>query len=179
VKGSDENLKNMVKKFFIIIAALALFTLIPLVYASNDAVYTINFGSTSSISHVLMAMSFGNTVQIVGVGIAPGVDYTLVYTSDKMPLPSICDRRTPGCQIRPGPSTYSSKRFPKAKCILQGIAADKNGVVGRIATYNYKSIVEDKKLQTLVLVKSSDVNCKTGTMKKWNPSEYFFGDNTI
>jgi len=169
----------MVKKIFYLILALGILTIIPGIFASSGEGYNIDLKGNLSNSHAQVLMWNSDQIQVLGYNLPEKTDYTLVYLVPKGVPPEICDRRTPGCQIRPGPSSYSSTRYPKVKCMLSGIKTDKDGGVSKSGSFDYSQLSDDGKDEGLVLVKSSDVNCKTGTMKKWKTASYFFGAEGI
>lgn len=165
------------KKIFLIILALAFVSIVPIVSAADNNIQNILLKSNTSYGIGNVFMWNDNQVQVLGVNF-PKSEYTLVYlVSGK--VPEICDRRTPGCQIRPGPSKYSSSRYPRAICIVGGIRTTKEGYLNKTGNFSYTSLSEDNKDGNLALVKHSDVNCKTGTMKKWKTDQYWFGTEAI
>jgi hypothetical protein len=172
------------KKSIYILSVLFVLTIIPgILAASTNNDFDIALKSNLSGSYLQLSMWGGNNILVIGWGIPKNIKYTLVYLNDtNTETPTICDRRTPGCQIRPGAtqgSTYSSKRYPKAKCMLEGITANKDGGLSKDGVFNYTIIANDNKVQNLWLVKSSDVVCKTGKINRWNPINYFYGETSI
>ena len=165
------------KKLFLILT-IALFFVIPSIFATSDKpLFKIDlYSSEGTFSQV--SLWNGNQVQFTGSRLDPNIDYTLVYTQDKMP-PVVCTRYDNGCLIRPGPSSYSSQRYPRIKCILTNIKSDGEGNAGKSGKYNYLPIAQDNKDQKLMLVQSKDVRCSAGTFLHYNPTSYIVASNMI
>jgi len=51
--------------------------------------------------------------------------------------------------------------------------------VSKSGTFDYSQLSNDGKEEGLVLVKSSDVNCKSSIMKKWKTADYLVGTESI
>ncbi|MFH1212393.1 MAG: hypothetical protein V1659_05725 [Candidatus Woesearchaeota archaeon] len=154
------------KNKIVIAAFLALALLVPAVLAyisplstKEIALYEKNPADWSIIeggAHGVVIMETG-TMRTLVWGLNPATEYTLIYYGD---------------------ATHNDV-WPYATCIktfrtsLMGYARSLSG------KFSYSGFLSDQTLQKFWVVKASDVNCATGRMTAWHPTEYLFESMTV
>lgn len=68
--------------------------------------------------------------------------------------------------------------WPYATCIKSG-KTNKKGMLSLYGKFDYSSMKHDGKDQKFWVILSSDVDCATGKMIAWNPTEYLFETKTL
>jgi hypothetical protein len=150
---------------------------------SNNESFKVNIKQNSSEGEAYgQAFGWGgNQIQAIGVDVEPHTSYTLLYYNEKIVKSTWRSTRNStqgsGYTNKWG-STYSSKRYPVVYCLGQGVSGE-SGLLSFTNTYKYSNMLKNRINERLVLVPSSDVDCKRNKMFNWIENEYLFADKTI
>jgi hypothetical protein len=174
--------KNRMKKIILIILSLTLLTNLVFALANNNEQNSFKIDiSQKNLDGESTGSAYGQVfgwnydeIQVIALGLEDKTDYTLAYYEEK----------TKPIQIRPQGSSYSnsfqgssysSKRYPTVYCLIEGIKSS-YGSISKSGEYKFSKLLTDKKNQKIILVPSSDINCKRHKFFKFKIEEYLSGN---